>query len=339
MSLPWKAFACGLCAWAAVAGAQAADKEPAPAPDAAAKPAPDAAAEPAANPAHEQALEALLEAEKLFGAAKFDEGVDLLWERAARLPAGDDADALRLMALRVLVARCVQDGAETAPVAARIEEAVRLRGPEHGDWVRLDAVRCCMLLADYDRARRICRGLLEDPGPAPAAGIPPAGRPPEREAARRDAREMEQRLELIGRPCPAFEVKALDGRPAGPALCRGRVTLLAFWATDCRPSLAELAGLRALHDEFAPKGLEILGLSADEDEDRLRAFVRERGLPWRQAFLGRAKFRELAEACRTGGVTPAFLLLDRAGTVRGVDLRGAVLRARVRAAMTEELAP
>lgn len=59
---------------------------------------------------------------------------------------------------------------------------------------------------------------------------------------------------------PADLRAALDAR-------KGRVVLVNFWATWCRPCLKELPALLALEQEYASRGFELLAVSLDEPAD------------------------------------------------------------------------
>jgi thiol-disulfide isomerase/thioredoxin len=59
---------------------------------------------------------------------------------------------------------------------------------------------------------------------------------------------------------PADLRAALDAR-------QGRVVLVNFWATWCRPCLKELPALLVLEQDFASRGFELLAVSLDEPAD------------------------------------------------------------------------
>ena len=63
---------------------------------------------------------------------------------------------------------------------------------------------------------------------------------------------------------------------------QGKVILLNFWVTWCRPSQSEARVLEALHNEFKDRGLVVIGISLDVLQDRVkvREFVERHGLSY-----------------------------------------------------------
>ncbi len=63
---------------------------------------------------------------------------------------------------------------------------------------------------------------------------------------------------------PTFKVKSVTGEVLDLAALRSRgPVLLDFWATWCKPCLAALPELDALHRRFSPRGLTVIGVSVD----------------------------------------------------------------------------
>jgi thiol-disulfide isomerase/thioredoxin len=58
---------------------------------------------------------------------------------------------------------------------------------------------------------------------------------------------------------------------------KGRVVILNFWATYCVPCRKEMPDLAAIQNEYAALGVQVIGASADEAEDRAKIlqFVKE----------------------------------------------------------------
>ncbi len=63
---------------------------------------------------------------------------------------------------------------------------------------------------------------------------------------------------------PAFNTQTLDGEAADESLFDGyQVIMLNFWATFCGPCIREMPALGELADEYADKGVLIVGVPTD----------------------------------------------------------------------------
>ena len=84
---------------------------------------------------------------------------------------------------------------------------------------------------------------------------------------------------LAGSKAPDFEFQ-LDAKPAKLADLRGRVVVLNFWATWCPPCVEEMPSLERLHQQMGARGVVVLGVSVDEDQEAYERFLRE----WKITF-------------------------------------------------------
>jgi len=150
----------------------------------------------------------------------------------------------------------------------------------------------------------LCLFLLAAPGVARAAeGGAPAKSAQDGQPVIRLVRDPE--------PAPAFSATGLDGKPVALESLRGKVVLLNFWATWCKPCRAEIPDLIALQKEYAGK-LQIIGLSTDDESpETVREFVREMGINYPVA-MATDKIRALY-----GGVPalPTSFVVDTQGRV------------------------
>jgi thiol:disulfide interchange protein len=60
-------------------------------------------------------------------------------------------------------------------------------------------------------------------------------------------------------------VTLLDGKPFNSAALTGKVVVVNFWATWCMPCIREIPSFNKLHNEFASKGVAVLGVSMDDE--------------------------------------------------------------------------
>ena len=134
-----------------------------------------------------------------------------------------------------------------------------------------------------------------------------------------------------GVPVPAFSARTIEGGEIPLASLRGKFVLLDFWATWCKPCLAELPNLRATHEAFgSDPRFVLLSLSVDEDRDALLRFIAREQPGWRQGWLGRnSKVPELYG----GNGIPAFFLVGPDGKLIESGMRGPELKAAVERAL------
>ncbi len=64
---------------------------------------------------------------------------------------------------------------------------------------------------------------------------------------------------------PDISFRIIDGRRIDLKTLRGQPVLVTFWATTCKVCAKEMPQLMALYDEFAPQGLEIIGVAMAYD--------------------------------------------------------------------------
>ena len=75
---------------------------------------------------------------------------------------------------------------------------------------------------------------------------------------------------------PRFRAETLSGEKLDLETLRKRgPVLLDFWATWCKPCLASLPEIEALHRRFGPRGLTVVGVSVDGPRNfaKVRPFV------------------------------------------------------------------
>jgi thiol-disulfide isomerase/thioredoxin len=154
-----------------------------------------------------------------------------------------------------------------------------------------------------------------------------------REAAggRIQIRDRARQVSLLGAAAPEISVRDwLVGEPATLETLRGRVVLLEFWATWCKPCKEMFGKLKGLDKEYSVRGLEILALtrhyfayrgtadSQAEELELMRKTVEEHGLEFRVGVSETERTQELYGA--TG--MPTLCLIDRRGIVRYAHFGG-----------------
>jgi thiol-disulfide isomerase/thioredoxin len=99
---------------------------------------------------------------------------------------------------------------------------------------------------------------------------------------------------------------------------KGRVVLVNFWATWCKPCRAEMPDLVRLADKLRGKGLDVMTISTDDPgrEEEARKFLAATKVPGPMYIKKAAdddKFNAPIDANWPDGVLPALFLYDRNG--------------------------
>ena len=127
--------------------------------------------------------------------------------------------------------------------------------------------------------------------------------------------------ELLGEVVPDFSATDFDGKPISLQHYRGKVVLLDFWAVWCGPCLGEMPNVKRVYNTYKDQGFDIIGVSLDTDEARLRNYLKENDIQWRQIFSGQKWESPLAQKYHIRSI-PAPCLIARDGTLISSEARG-----------------
>ena len=95
---------------------------------------------------------------------------------------------------------------------------------------------------------------------------------------------------------------------------KGRIVVLNFWATYCIPCRKEMPDLAVIQNEFAPLGVQVIGVSTDELADRSKVlqFVRETKVNF-PIWIGGTV--EHMMRFGLGAALPGTVVIDREGKI------------------------
>lgn len=150
-------------------------------------------------------------------------------------------------------------------------------------------------------------------------------------------RKADPSPQLIGKPVQDFSATDLNGNPISLQQYRGKVVLLDFWAVWCTPCIKEMPNVIETYKTYKDEGFDIIGISLDTDEAKLRDYLKENNIPWRQIFSGKGWESPVSQQYNIRGI-PAPWLIARDGTLISTRARGIALKQMVADALNDKSA-
>ncbi|KAF2519188.1 AhpC/TSA family protein [Flavobacterium salilacus subsp. salilacus] len=138
----------------------------------------------------------------------------------------------------------------------------------------------------------------------------------------------------IGSTAPDFSAPNPEGNTVSLKNAMGKVTIIDFWASWCKPCRMENPNVVAMYNELHDKGLNIIGVSLDKDGEAWKKAIAEDSLTW--SHISNLKFWEDPIAKQYGVQSiPATFILDAKGKIVAKNLRGEELKAKVKELLGE----
>jgi peroxiredoxin len=88
---------------------------------------------------------------------------------------------------------------------------------------------------------------------------------------------MGSRVPVVGMEVEDFRLTDLDGNQQSLSQYRGKIVLLNFWATWCKPCTTEMPAMQASFDKLRDKGFVVLAINELEDDAKVREHIKTYG--------------------------------------------------------------
>ncbi|MBH0190796.1 MAG: TlpA family protein disulfide reductase [Nitrospira sp.] len=88
---------------------------------------------------------------------------------------------------------------------------------------------------------------------------------------------MGSRVPAVGTPAEDFRLVDLEGKSQSLSQYRGKVVLVNFWATWCKPCTTEMPAMQATYERLRDKGFVVLAINELEDDAKVREHIKQHG--------------------------------------------------------------
>ena len=132
----------------------------------------------------------------------------------------------------------------------------------------------------------------------------------------------------IGQIAPNFTVTTPEGESISLYDIKGKVKLIDFWASWCGPCRGENPHVVEIYKEYHPKGLEIFGVSLDNNKEAWVKAIADDGLVWKHGSDLKGWQSAPAKLYSVTGI-PHTILLDENNKIIAKNLRGDELKQKI----------
>lgn len=92
-----------------------------------------------------------------------------------------------------------------------------------------------------------------------------------------DVWSMGSRVPTVGMQAEDFRLTDLAGKEQSLSQYRGKIVLLNFWATWCKPCTTEMPAMQTAYDKLRDKGFVVLAVNELEDDANVREHIKQYG--------------------------------------------------------------
>jgi peroxiredoxin len=134
----------------------------------------------------------------------------------------------------------------------------------------------------------------------------------------------------VGSVAPDFTLKTSKGESISLKDTKGKVVLLDFWASWCRPCRMENPNVVRLYNQYKNKGFTVFSVSLDNNLEKWVAAIQQDGLVWPYHGSNLLGWQcPVAQQFKVQSIPQTFLL-DKDGKIIGKNLRGIELENKLR---------
>ena len=92
-----------------------------------------------------------------------------------------------------------------------------------------------------------------------------------------DVWSMGSRVPAVGTMVEDFHLTDLEGKSQSLSQYRGKIVLLNFWATWCKPCTTEMPAMQTVYDKLRDRGFVVLAVNELEDDAKVREHIKQYG--------------------------------------------------------------
>lgn len=134
----------------------------------------------------------------------------------------------------------------------------------------------------------------------------------------------------IGSPAPEIMMNDKDGKSIALSSLKGKIVLVDFWASWCKPCRAENPFVVSLYNKYKNKGFEIYSVSLDRDKNAWLEAIKKDNLSWKNHVSDLKQWESPVVPLYGFDGIPFTCILDKEGNIAAKNLRGPALEEKLK---------
>jgi thiol-disulfide isomerase/thioredoxin len=134
----------------------------------------------------------------------------------------------------------------------------------------------------------------------------------------------------IGNKAPDLNFPNPSGKNIALSSLKGKIVLLDFWASWCKPCRAENPNVVRLYKQYKDKGFTIYSYSLDKDAEKWKGAIQQDGLTWPYHTSDLKGWQAAGSALYNVRSIPQTFLIGRDGNIIDIGLRGYELEEKLK---------
>jgi thiol-disulfide isomerase/thioredoxin len=123
----------------------------------------------------------------------------------------------------------------------------------------------------------------------------------------------------VGAPAPEITLQSIEGTQVSLSDFKGKVVLIDFWATWCKPCVAEIPYSKKLKEKYANNtDIVFLYISIDPEASKWEKFVKSKKIQGTHLIVPHEQKDYYIEHYNVVTI-PRFLLVDKKGNIANAD--------------------
>lgn len=133
----------------------------------------------------------------------------------------------------------------------------------------------------------------------------------------------------VGSEAPEISLQTPEGKTVSLSDYRGKVVLVDFWASWCRPCRAENPNVVRVYNKYKDKGFDVLGVSLDQRKNSWLSAIEKDGLTWNHISDLKGWQSSVVPVYKIKGI-PHTVLVGKDGKILAKNLRGPALEQKLK---------